>query len=148
MGYLKEMSPGQNQSWVPRFVGWIPLPAVPQHPQLCNLACSYVSGDNILTAVNVAQTCGMVASHEKVIFVHASAPTGHSPAALKFELGLGEMEEGASQQEMMDVFSQVCKNLRKKGGLFAVLPTLRWGLKRGSAFFSVFAGASREWCEL
>lgn len=88
-------------------------------PQVCqkchsilNCFCSYVSGDNILTAVNVAQTCGMIASHEKVIFVHASPPTGHSPAELKFDLGVGEVEEGAPQQDAMDVLSQVCKHFR------------------------------------
>uniref|UniRef100_A0AAY4EH67 Cation-transporting ATPase n=1 Tax=Denticeps clupeoides TaxID=299321 RepID=A0AAY4EH67_9TELE len=48
-----------------------------------------VTGDNILTAVNVARGCGMVASHERVMFIHASPPTGHSPAVLKFHLGEG-----------------------------------------------------------
>ncbi|XP_076133092.1 polyamine-transporting ATPase 13A2 isoform X1 [Alosa pseudoharengus] len=65
-----------------------------------------VTGDNILTAVNVARSCGMVASHEKVIFVHASPPTGQSPAVLKFHLGEGGVEADASQQEAMDVLSQ------------------------------------------
>ncbi|XP_063065019.1 cation-transporting ATPase 13A2 isoform X2 [Engraulis encrasicolus] len=64
-----------------------------------------VTGDNILTAVNVARGCGMVGSNERVIFVHASPPTGHSPAVLKFHLGEGGPHAGASPEEV-DVLSQ------------------------------------------
>ncbi|XP_062871022.1 cation-transporting ATPase 13A2 [Trichomycterus rosablanca] len=48
-----------------------------------------VTGDNILTALNVARTCGMVSSHEQVIFVHASPPFANSMASLRFHLGDG-----------------------------------------------------------
>ncbi|XP_053173607.1 cation-transporting ATPase 13A2 isoform X2 [Scomber japonicus] len=48
-----------------------------------------VTGDNILTAVNVAKSCGMVGSDEKVIFVNATPQTAHSMPTLKFNLGDG-----------------------------------------------------------
>ncbi|KAL2103581.1 hypothetical protein ACEWY4_000449 [Coilia grayii] len=63
------------------------------------------TGDNILTAVNVARGCGMVASNERVIFVHASPPTGHSPAVLKFHLG-EEWTQAAVSPDEIDVISQ------------------------------------------
>ncbi|MBN3324731.1 AT132 ATPase, partial [Atractosteus spatula] len=44
------------------------------------------TGDNILTAVNVARGCGMVAPGERVIFVHGAPPLGHSPPTLRFLL--------------------------------------------------------------
>lgn len=70
-----------------------------------------VTGDNILTAVNVARGCGMLSSHEKTIFVHASPPSGHSPALLKFHIGEGGADAatsttGTSSQEDVDVLSQ------------------------------------------
>ncbi|XP_022532954.2 cation-transporting ATPase 13A2 isoform X1 [Astyanax mexicanus] len=64
-----------------------------------------VTGDNILTALNVARACRMVSSHEKVIFVHASPPTANSMASLQFHRG----ESGAasvSTQETMDFLDQ------------------------------------------
>ncbi|XP_028849231.1 polyamine-transporting ATPase 13A2 isoform X2 [Denticeps clupeoides] len=60
-----------------------------------------VTGDNILTAVNVARGCGMVASHERVMFIHASPPTGHSPAVLKFHLGEGGVRSEASEEAVL-----------------------------------------------
>uniref|UniRef100_A0A8C9V095 ATPase cation transporting 13A2 n=1 Tax=Scleropages formosus TaxID=113540 RepID=A0A8C9V095_SCLFO len=46
-----------------------------------------VTGDNILTAVNVARTCGMMQSEERVIYVHATPPGNHSQPTLRFHLG-------------------------------------------------------------
>ncbi|KAK7132311.1 hypothetical protein R3I93_018761 [Phoxinus phoxinus] len=57
--------------------------------KLAQLRPVMVTGDNILTAVNVARACGMVLSHEKVIFVHASPPTASSMASLQFHQGDG-----------------------------------------------------------
>ncbi|XP_077465586.1 polyamine-transporting ATPase 13A2 isoform X1 [Stigmatopora argus] len=51
-----------------------------------------VTGDNILTAVNVAQSCGMVRSDERVIFVEATARSAQSEPSLRFTL---EDQEGA-----------------------------------------------------
>ncbi|XP_074162204.1 polyamine-transporting ATPase 13A2 isoform X1 [Sminthopsis crassicaudata] len=43
-----------------------------------------VTGDNMLTAVNVSRACGMVKPQEPVVFVHASAPAHGKPASIKF----------------------------------------------------------------
>ncbi|KAL4648362.1 putative cation-transporting ATPase 13A2 isoform X1 [Arapaima gigas] len=51
-----------------------------------------VTGDNVLTAVNVARTCGMVPSDERVIFVQASPPGQHSQPTLRFHLGESSLE--------------------------------------------------------
>ncbi|KAK5923304.1 hypothetical protein CgunFtcFv8_000285 [Champsocephalus gunnari] len=51
-----------------------------------------VTGDNILTAVNVAKSCGMVGFGEKVIFVNATPHTAQSMPTLKFSL-----EDGGDQ---------------------------------------------------
>uniref|UniRef100_A0A7M4G2N0 Polyamine-transporting ATPase 13A2 n=1 Tax=Crocodylus porosus TaxID=8502 RepID=A0A7M4G2N0_CROPO len=45
-----------------------------------------VTGDNMLTAVNVAKSCRMVEPKERMVFVNASPPDRDSPAALKFSL--------------------------------------------------------------
>lgn len=53
---------------------------------MSNLVFVLHTGDNILTAVNVAKSCGMVGSDEKVIFVNATPPTAQSMATLRFSL--------------------------------------------------------------
>ncbi|KAM7410928.1 hypothetical protein PAMA_021072 [Pampus argenteus] len=55
-----------------------------------------VTGDNILTAVSVAKTCGMVGTDEKVIFVNATPHTAQSMPTLRFNLG----DEGAPQSSI------------------------------------------------
>ncbi|XP_013856511.1 probable cation-transporting ATPase 13A2, partial [Austrofundulus limnaeus] len=45
-----------------------------------------VTGDNILTAVNVAKSCRMIGSDEKVIFVTATPQTAQSVPTLRFSL--------------------------------------------------------------
>ncbi|XP_044524629.1 polyamine-transporting ATPase 13A2 [Gracilinanus agilis] len=49
-----------------------------------NIRTVMVTGDNMLTAVNVSRTCGMVRPHEPVVIVHASAPAFGKPASIKF----------------------------------------------------------------
>lgn len=65
---------------------------------LAQLRPVMVTGDNILTAVNVARVCGMVPLHEKVIFVHASPPTAGSQASLQFHEGEGATATINTQQ--------------------------------------------------
>uniref|UniRef100_A0A3Q2ZT71 ATPase cation transporting 13A2 n=1 Tax=Kryptolebias marmoratus TaxID=37003 RepID=A0A3Q2ZT71_KRYMA len=60
-----------------------------------------VTGDNILTAVNVAKSCGMVGSDEKVIFVTASPHTAQSLPTLRFSL-----EDEVAAQRSTDVMDQ------------------------------------------
>lgn len=67
-----------------------------------NVYCS--AGDNILTAVNVAKSCGMVGCHERVIFVNATPHTASSVPTLTFNL---EDEGQARFQSSADVFTQV-----------------------------------------
>ena len=61
-------------------------------------------GDNILTAVNVAKSCGMVGSDEKVIFVNATPHTAQSMPTLRFNL-----EDGGAtaSQSAVEVITQV-----------------------------------------
>lgn len=46
----------------------------------------YHTGDNILTAVNVARSCRMVRSDEKVIFVIATPHSAESVPSLRFSI--------------------------------------------------------------
>nr|XP_019608643.1 PREDICTED: probable cation-transporting ATPase 13A2 isoform X2 [Rhinolophus sinicus] len=43
-----------------------------------------VTGDNLQTAVTVAQSCGMVGTHERLVIVHATPPERGQPASLEF----------------------------------------------------------------
>ncbi|CAK6440663.1 unnamed protein product [Pipistrellus nathusii] len=43
-----------------------------------------VTGDNLQTAVTVAQSCGMVGPQERLVIVHATAPEQGQPASLEF----------------------------------------------------------------
>ncbi|KAM9786025.1 polyamine-transporting ATPase 13A2 [Neosynchiropus ocellatus] len=54
--------------------------------RLAQLRTVMVTGDNILTAINVAKNCGMVGPDEKVIFVSATSQNGQSVPTLKFSL--------------------------------------------------------------
>ncbi|NXT84419.1 AT132 ATPase, partial [Zapornia atra] len=62
-----------------------------------NIRPIMVTGDNMLTAVNVARGCRMVEPDERVIFVNASPPGHDKPAALKFLLA--EPSQGEEQPE-------------------------------------------------
>ncbi|XP_034550797.1 cation-transporting ATPase 13A2 isoform X2 [Notolabrus celidotus] len=57
--------------------------------RLANIRNIMVTGDNILTAVNVAKCCGMVGSDEKVIFVNVVPHTNQSMPMLRFNLESG-----------------------------------------------------------
>lgn len=61
-------------------------------------------GDNVLTAVNVAKSCGMVGADEKVIFVTANPNSAQSAPTLKFSL---EEQVAAAAPHPADGFSQV-----------------------------------------
>ncbi|NXN14199.1 AT132 ATPase, partial [Indicator maculatus] len=63
-----------------------------------NIRPVMVTGDNMLTAVNVARSCRMVEQKERVIFVSASPPARGQPAALKFVLA--EHSRGEEQPEV------------------------------------------------
>uniref|UniRef100_A0A8C4XLD2 ATPase cation transporting 13A2 n=1 Tax=Falco tinnunculus TaxID=100819 RepID=A0A8C4XLD2_FALTI len=54
-----------------------------------------VTGDNMLTAMNVAKSCRMVEPKERVVFVNASPPSHDRPATLKFILA--EHSQGEEQ---------------------------------------------------
>ncbi|OWK50143.1 putative cation-transporting ATPase 13A2 [Lonchura striata] len=62
-----------------------------------NIRPVMVTGDNMLTAMNVARGCRMVEPNEGVIFVTASPPGHDKPAALKFVLA--EHSQGEEQPE-------------------------------------------------
>ncbi|NXD60299.1 AT132 ATPase, partial [Corvus moneduloides] len=65
-----------------------------------NIRPIMVTGDNMLTAMNVARGCRMVEPREGVIFVTASPPGHGKPAALKFVLA--EHSQGEEQPEQRD----------------------------------------------
>ncbi|XP_017588180.1 PREDICTED: probable cation-transporting ATPase 13A2, partial [Corvus brachyrhynchos] len=71
-----------------------------------NIRPVMVTGDNMLTAMNVARGCRMVEPREGVIFVTASPPGHGKPAALKFVLAEHsqgeEQPEGLQQQQQRD----------------------------------------------
>uniref|UniRef100_A0ACB8EEJ0 Uncharacterized protein n=1 Tax=Sphaerodactylus townsendi TaxID=933632 RepID=A0ACB8EEJ0_9SAUR len=60
-----------------------------------------VTGDNMLTAVNVARSCRMVEAGEQVVFVNAVPPGDGQPPALKFIPAEppSQLPEGSYQQE-------------------------------------------------
>ncbi|XP_051280672.1 cation-transporting ATPase 13A2 isoform X2 [Dicentrarchus labrax] len=69
--------------------------------RLANLRSVMVTGDNILTAVNVAKSCGMVGSDEKVIFVNATPHTAQSMPTLRFTLEDGGTTTAQSSVEVI-----------------------------------------------
>ncbi|XP_070695999.1 polyamine-transporting ATPase 13A2 [Pempheris klunzingeri] len=69
--------------------------------RLAHLRSVMVTGDNILTAVNVAKSCGMVGSDEKVIFVNATPHTAQSMPTLTFNLEDSGSTAGQSSVEII-----------------------------------------------
>uniref|UniRef100_A0A668ABV8 ATPase cation transporting 13A2 n=1 Tax=Myripristis murdjan TaxID=586833 RepID=A0A668ABV8_9TELE len=69
--------------------------------RLAQLRTVMVTGDNILTAVNVAKSCGMVGSDDRVIFVHATPHTAQSMPTLRFHLGEGGATAAAGSVEVI-----------------------------------------------
>uniref|UniRef100_A0A7M4FKB4 Polyamine-transporting ATPase 13A2 n=1 Tax=Crocodylus porosus TaxID=8502 RepID=A0A7M4FKB4_CROPO len=96
-----------------------------------------VTGDNMLTAVNVAKSCRMVEPKERMVFVNASPPDRDSPAALKFSLA-----EQAQGQELAEPPCHLALN----GKSFAVVcehfPDLL--PKRGLGIPSAYAGSPQR----
>ncbi|NXD01666.1 AT132 ATPase, partial [Certhia familiaris] len=62
-----------------------------------NIRPVMVTGDNMLTALNVARACRMLEPREGVIFVTASPPSHDRPATLKFVLA--EHSQGQEQPQ-------------------------------------------------
>lgn len=81
----------------------------PESPRVINtltmarIRSIMVTGDNILTAVSVAKTCGMVSSNEKVIFVIATPRTANSLPTLRFSLEDGG---GTAAHSSIEVITQ------------------------------------------
>ncbi|XP_067382769.1 cation-transporting ATPase 13A2 isoform X6 [Channa argus] len=69
--------------------------------RLAHLRSVMVTGDNILTAVNVAKSCGMVGSDEKIIFVNATSHTAQSTPTLRFSLEDGEASNSQGSVEII-----------------------------------------------
>ncbi|CAG6021127.1 unnamed protein product [Menidia menidia] len=68
--------------------------------RMAHIRCVMVTGDNILTAVNVAKSCGMVGSDERVIFVTATPRSALSMPTLRFSMEDGGA--GAAQSSTDD----------------------------------------------
>lgn len=83
------------------------------------LRCIMVTGDNILTAVNVAKSCSMVASDEQVIFVDAKPQTSQSAPTLTFNL---EDDHGAVEVVTLGLYQSGANyHLAISGKSFAAL---------------------------
>ncbi|KAJ6656844.1 hypothetical protein lerEdw1_003175 [Lerista edwardsae] len=81
-----------------------------------------VTGDNMLTAVNVARSCRMVEAKEQVVFVSAAPPSHDKPAALRFIPSDRPTEQlEGSYQEERDFLQQHSCHLALNGKSFAVL---------------------------
>nr|XP_048680762.1 polyamine-transporting ATPase 13A2 isoform X3 [Caretta caretta] len=89
-----------------------------------NIRTIMVTGDNMLTAVNVAKSCRMVELKERVVFVNASPPSHDKPATLKFILSDDpqgqEQPRGLYQQDGCFLEQQPC-HLALNGKSFAVV---------------------------
>uniref|UniRef100_A0A452GXB0 P-type ATPase A domain-containing protein n=1 Tax=Gopherus agassizii TaxID=38772 RepID=A0A452GXB0_9SAUR len=82
-----------------------------------NIRTVMVTGDNMLTAVNVAKSCRMVELKERVVFVNASPPSHNKPAALKFILS---DDSQGQEQPQVSPSRQPC-HLALNGKSFAVV---------------------------
>ncbi|KAM4651586.1 polyamine-transporting ATPase 13A2 isoform 2-T5 [Discoglossus pictus] len=83
-----------------------------------------VTGDNMLTAVNVARRCHMVETTERVFFVNASPPTHNKSATLKFipsEPTPGEEIREGQYQLGGSILDQGPYHFAMNGKSFAVL---------------------------
>ncbi|NXR53742.1 AT132 ATPase, partial [Hippolais icterina] len=89
-----------------------------------NIRPVMVTGDNMLTAMNVARGCRMVEPREGVIFVTASPPGRDKPATLKFVLAEHsqgeEQPEGLQQRDSSSLPPQYC-HLALNGKSFQVV---------------------------
>ncbi|KAI1231365.1 hypothetical protein IHE44_0007810, partial [Lamprotornis superbus] len=89
-----------------------------------NIRPVMVTGDNMLTALNVARGCRMVEPRERVIFVTASPPGHDKPASLKFVLAEHsqgeEQPEGLQQRDSSSLPARHC-HLALNGKSFQVV---------------------------
>ncbi|NWY68292.1 AT132 ATPase, partial [Erithacus rubecula] len=101
-----------------------------------------VTGDNMLTALHVARGCRMLGPGERVVFVTASPPCHHKPAAIKFVLAQNsqgeEQPQDLQQQDSSSLPAQHC-HLALNGKSFQVVcehfsDLLPWILLRATVF--------------
>uniref|UniRef100_A0A8C0UTB1 ATPase cation transporting 13A2 n=1 Tax=Cyanistes caeruleus TaxID=156563 RepID=A0A8C0UTB1_CYACU len=83
-----------------------------------NIRPVMVTGDNMLTAMNVARGCRMLEPRERVVFVTASPPGHDKPASLKFVLA--EHSQGEEQPEVRAQSTRHC-HLALNGKSFQVV---------------------------
>ncbi|XP_028011320.2 polyamine-transporting ATPase 13A2 isoform X4 [Eptesicus fuscus] len=85
-----------------------------------------VTGDNLQTAVTVAQSCGMVGPQERLVIVHATAPERGQPASLELlPVESPEAVNGAKDPEQVASYTAEpdprSSHLALSGSTFAVL---------------------------
>ncbi|NXD42580.1 AT132 ATPase, partial [Copsychus sechellarum] len=102
-----------------------------------NIRPVMVTGDNMLTALNVARGCRMVQPRERVVFATASPPSHDKPAALKFVLA--ENSQGEEQPEDSSSLPARHCHLALNGKSFQVVcehfsDLLPWILLRATVF--------------
>ncbi|XP_072334439.1 polyamine-transporting ATPase 13A2 isoform X2 [Scyliorhinus torazame] len=88
-----------------------------------NFRTVMVTGDNMLTALNVARNCGMIDLRDRVIFANASPPSRDKPACVKFlpsEPASGQ-QNGTEQQPGIHSMEQSCYHFALNGKSFAVV---------------------------
>ncbi|XP_041061869.1 cation-transporting ATPase 13A2 isoform X3 [Carcharodon carcharias] len=88
-----------------------------------NFRTVMVTGDNMLTALNVARNCGMVGLKDRVIFANASPPSRDKPACVKFlpsELA-PDQQNGTEQQQPGNHSLEQSYHFALNGKSFAVV---------------------------
>ncbi|XP_067873491.1 cation-transporting ATPase 13A2 isoform X2 [Heterodontus francisci] len=88
-----------------------------------NFRTVMVTGDNMLTALNVARNCGMVGLKDRVIFANASPPSRDKPACVKFLLSdpAPDQQNGMEQQPGNHSLEQSYYHFALNGKSFAVV---------------------------
>ncbi|XP_072334440.1 polyamine-transporting ATPase 13A2 isoform X3 [Scyliorhinus torazame] len=89
-----------------------------------NFRTVMVTGDNMLTALNVARNCGMIDLRDRVIFANASPPSRDKPACVKFlpsEPASGQQNGTEQQQPGIHSMEQSCYHFALNGKSFAVV---------------------------
>ncbi|XP_038629076.1 cation-transporting ATPase 13A2 isoform X2 [Scyliorhinus canicula] len=88
-----------------------------------NFRTVMVTGDNMLTALNVARNCGMIDLRDRVIFANASPPSRDNPACVKFlpSEPSSAQQNGTEQQPGNHSLEQSCYHFALNGKSFAVV---------------------------
>ncbi|XP_068601873.1 polyamine-transporting ATPase 13A2 [Brachionichthys hirsutus] len=90
--------------------------------KLADLRTIMVTGDNILTAVNVAKSCGMVGSDERVIFVSVTPHTAKAAPTLMFTLEEDAVSNHNAAVVSLGLYQEGCRHhLAISGDSFAAL---------------------------